>query len=123
MKRVLLVEDDEIWIMMIRKILEQEGFTLSKPAKSYREALDRFEEFDPSLAILDIEILGEKTGIDVAGRIRNFSDVPIIFFSSANLRREASAIKNTYYIDKNSGLTSLKNTVNTLYSGLWSRSA
>src|SRR5690606_16085182 len=82
MYRVLIVEDDE----KIRRIVAD---TLSKwqydvvEVKEFNQVLKEFEEADPHLVILDIN-LPVFDGYYWCQQIRSISKVPIIFLSSRN---------------------------------------
>lgn len=64
----------------IRAILEPEGFEIAE-AHNGIEAVEAVEHSDFDLLILDI-MMPEMDGLEACRRIRQFSDVPIIFLSA-----------------------------------------
>lgn len=79
-KRVLVVDDnDEIRTIVVASV-EAEGWTAFDVA-SGEKALERFDEIQPDLVILDILMPG-MSGTDVCREIRTKSNVPIIFLSA-----------------------------------------
>ena len=78
--KILIVDDDEAIARLLSEILRSEGFStrecLSGPA-----ALEALAQDDFHLLILDI-MMPEMDGLEACRRIRQFSDVPIIFLSA-----------------------------------------
>lgn len=80
--KILVVEDEIIIADNICDTLEKLGYNALEPAISYTEALERIEEEMPDIAILDIELSGSKTGIDLAKKIKENYNFPFIFLTS-----------------------------------------
>jgi DNA-binding LytR/AlgR family response regulator len=80
--RVLIVEDEFITMDMLRDYLEQSGYDVSGDAMRADEAIDILERFDTDIAMLDINLKGEKDGIWVAEQIRQHYHIPFIFLSA-----------------------------------------
>ncbi len=78
--RVLLVEDEESFIDALEVGLEREGFTITV-ARDGAEALERFEQSQPDLILLDI-MLPKISGLEVCRTIRTRSSVPIIMVTA-----------------------------------------
>jgi len=78
--RILLVEDEASLVETIRYALDREGFSV-EVARDGRAALDRFQEAEPDLVILDL-MLPAVSGLDVCRRIRETSTVPIIMVTA-----------------------------------------
>ncbi len=78
--RVLVVEDESKVIYLVREVLAAAGYEVSAVTNGElaieRVALDR-----PDLVILDIILPGSLDGYEVARRVREFSDVPIIMLT------------------------------------------
>lgn len=82
--RVLLVDDFELWRMHVRSFLsEQPGFKVVAEASDGREAVQRAEEMQPDLILLDIG-LPRLSGIDAARIIRQVARPTKILFVSEN---------------------------------------
>jgi two-component system response regulator RegX3 len=78
--RVLLVEDEDSYIEALTVGLAKEGFELVV-ARDGAEALDRFDEVQPDLVVLDL-MLPKVSGIDVCRELRAKSSVPIIMVTA-----------------------------------------
>lgn len=79
-KRILVVDDEDWVVRLVRSYLEQEGFRVATAADG-NEALAQFETYRPALVILDLMMPGID-GLEVARRIRKKSDVPIIMLTA-----------------------------------------
>ena len=63
-QKILIVDDAMFMRKMIRKILEEDGYTDLEEARDGEAALELFEPFDPDLVLLDITMPG-KSGLEV----------------------------------------------------------
>ncbi len=79
-KRILVVDDEDWVVRLVRSYLEQAGFRVATAADGH-EALAQFEAYRPALVILDLLMPGID-GLEVARRIRKKSDVPIIMLTA-----------------------------------------
>lgn len=77
---VMVVEDEEAFIDALTVGLRREGFDVDV-ARDGAEALDRFDEIDPDLVLLDV-MLPTVSGIDVCRELRRRTDVPIIMVTA-----------------------------------------
>ncbi|UCF09783.1 MAG: response regulator transcription factor [Candidatus Bipolaricaulota bacterium] len=80
MKRILIVDDEEMIVRTIKAYLDREGFK-TYTANDGEEALRAFEEKGPDLIVLDL-MLPKVTGIEVTRKIRATSRVPIIMLTA-----------------------------------------
>ncbi len=78
----MVVEDELIIADNICNTLQELGYEVTEPAISYTEALETIENFNPDLAMLDIQLSGSKDGIDLAWKIKEDYDIPFIFLTS-----------------------------------------
>lgn len=100
--RIVIVDDEALIRMGLRRILEDAGHTVVAEASSGDEALRLVPETSPHLVILDIRI-PEPNGIEVARRLKVEYPVPIIFltaFSDQRLLQEAADAGGYAYIMK-----------------------
>lgn len=79
-ERILVVDDESEIAELIVDYLEAEGFEAAI-ALDGEEALQRFNEFQPHLVILDI-MLPKLDGMEVCRRIREVSSIPILMLSA-----------------------------------------
>ena len=81
-KSKILVVDDEVEILnLIKKALKKEGFENIYIADNGTNGLEIFRNENPDLAILDI-MLPDIEGYDVCKKIRQTSDIPVLFLSA-----------------------------------------
>jgi len=77
---ILVVEDEESFSDALTIGLEREGFDVTVLVDG-RSALERWEEIDPDLILLDVMLPGV-SGVDVCRAIRATSKVPIIMVTA-----------------------------------------
>lgn len=80
MYKVLIVDDDPHIREVLRFALEKAGFK-TREAEDGKQALERFQAFDPDLVVLDV-MMPEMDGTDVCRALRQGSRAPIVFLSS-----------------------------------------
>ncbi len=80
MANILVCDDDKDIVSAIEIYLLEDGHIIFKAFDGY-QALDILEKEDIQLVILDI-MMPEMSGIEVAEKIREKSEVPIIFLSA-----------------------------------------
>jgi len=80
MKRILIVDDEEMIVRTVKAYLDREGFK-TYTAYDGEEALRSFEEKGPDLIVLDL-MLPKVSGIEVTRKIRATSRVPIIMLTA-----------------------------------------
>jgi len=90
--KILIVEDELIIANDLSDILTENGYTVTGMAKSYTAALDELEKEIPDIVLLDIQISGDKDGVDLANVIRNMYHIPFIFISSHTDRSTLSRV-------------------------------
>jgi DNA-binding response OmpR family regulator len=92
LRRILLVDDDQEFSLMMRELFEREGYAVHL-SHSYSEALDAAQTWDPHAVVLDVVLRnGNTTGMDLLALLRAQSDVPIVMlsgYSDENTRIQA----------------------------------
>ncbi|MFH0956959.1 MAG: response regulator [Candidatus Aenigmatarchaeota archaeon] len=79
---IMVVDDDESVLVLIRELLEQEGMKVMTAAGGV-ECLDKLEHVKPDLLILDV-MMSKITGLDVAEAVRldpRLRNVKMIFLT------------------------------------------
>lgn len=79
-KRILVVEDESVLRTLIQKTLEKAGYVVHT-AEDGMAALERFDNSTYDLVLLDI-MMPNLDGFSVCAKIRQQSDVPIIFLTA-----------------------------------------
>jgi len=101
--RILIVEDNAIITFDLTLILEKLGYQIAGTAESYEEAVKVLEQKKVDLVLIDIQLRGTETGIDLAKYIRVKHDIPIIFLTSNSDKstvEEAKKLSPNGYIVK-----------------------
>ena len=80
--KVMVVEDEAIIACDIQDELESLGYDVCANTGVSSEALELFDAKKPEIILMDIFIQGELDGIQVAQRILEKNDVPIIFLTA-----------------------------------------
>ena len=80
--RILIVEDENIVAMDIRKILLDSGYEVTSILSSGEEAIANVRQNKPDLILMDILLKGKMTGIDASRIISQYFDVPIIYLTA-----------------------------------------
>ena len=94
-KKILVVDDEVIIADDLCATLNNLGYDTPEPALSYAQAVDFLSTASVDLVILDINLGGKKSGIDVAEYIRQNCDTPFIFLSSHSDSKTLELAKNT----------------------------
>jgi DNA-binding response OmpR family regulator len=80
--RVMIVEDEGIIADHIASLLKKAGHVVAGISASGEEVLEMVGELYPDLVLMDIRIEGRLDGIQTADKLRENSDVPVIFLSA-----------------------------------------
>ena len=80
MTRILLVDDEQAILTLLSYPLQQDGYEVVRAADG-QEALERFEESDFDLVVLDVT-MPHVDGLEVCRRMRAASSVPIIMLTA-----------------------------------------
>jgi PAS domain S-box-containing protein len=80
--RILVVEDERIIALDIKKCLEGLGYSVPALAASGAEAVQRAAETRPDLVLMDIQLKKGMDGIAAARQIRMRFDIPVVYLTS-----------------------------------------
>ena len=78
---LLIVEDDFVLAADMQDALSKAGFHVLPPVRSAEEAMQVARDHHPVLALLDIELLGGTSGIELGARLRDELGIRSIFTS------------------------------------------
>lgn len=81
-KRVLICDDAAFMRMMLKNILEKEGFTICDEAANGAEAVECYKRLHPDIVTLDIT-MPEKDGIEALAEIMAFDSNAKVIMCSA----------------------------------------
>jgi DNA-binding response OmpR family regulator len=103
--KVLVVEDEPLVRALLTSLLEADGFQI-KSASNAAEARSVTKDFDPRVAILDIELGDGPSGIDLAHILRlQFPKIGLVFLTHIPEPRVVgveyrNTLKNAAYLRK-----------------------
>lgn len=99
---ILIVEDEPHFQEALNLFLKKIGFQVII-ADDFEKAISLFKAHQPDLAIIDVEIGIDKTGIDLAEIFNSFLPIPIIFITShynASVYEEVKKVNPVAFINK-----------------------
>lgn len=83
-ERILMVEDEPLWIELVKQWLKDVGYTNLDSAQTGNEALDKAAKTPPDLILLDL-VLPDQSGIEICRKMRALpalGRVPVVLFTS-----------------------------------------
>lgn len=101
--KILLAEDDALIGKNIQNALLFYGYEVIGPISTGREAIEKFQEHQPDLAILDVELKDDVNGLQVAEKIKQRDPIPIIFITGLlhdEIRERAKQLNAFAFINK-----------------------
>lgn len=93
-QKVLIVEDQFIEANNLQMILERSGYDVCPIAQSVPEALKIIDQEEPELVLLDIQLKGKLTGIDLARTLRE-RNIAFVYLSANSNKEILDAAKVT----------------------------
>ena len=93
--KILIVEDEAVSALLIKKILEMEGHSVCDIAASGPDAIKSASRHQPDYVLMDVRLTGPMSGIEAAREIVKSQDCKIIImsgYSSDELSDELSSI-------------------------------
>ena len=81
-ERILIVEDEGIVILHIRKALENLGYIVAGIANYGDDAIVKATEIRPDLVLMDIVLKGKVDGIEAAEKIHAILNIPVIYLTA-----------------------------------------
>ena len=98
-KNILIVEDDMLLSLVEERLVEKLGHRVVGKTGSGEEAIAKCAELDPDLILMDIVLKGELDGIQAMEKIRETSDVPVIYLSGNSDKYNYERAKQTSFTD------------------------
>jgi PAS domain S-box-containing protein len=80
--QILVVEDQSIAALDVKKRLESSGYTVVALASSGEEAIRKATELRPDLVLMDIRLRGEMDGVEAAEWIGAHLDIPVVYLTA-----------------------------------------
>ena len=112
--KILIVEDNKSSASVLIYMLKSLKYAVSGVAESAEQTFKELEKQVPDLILMDIMLIGDKDGIDIAAEIKDKYDVPIIYITALSDDRTLQRAKQTDpygYISKPYEMKDLKGTI------------
>ena len=93
--RILIVEDEHIVAMGIKKMLKNLGYTVTGVASCGEDAISKAEITFPDVVLMDIMLKGNMDGVEAAGKIRERFNVPVVYLTAYSDNKILERAKNT----------------------------
>jgi len=119
-KKILIVEDEIIVSMEIEMSLQISGFNVIGKAANSEKAIELSKKFFPDIILMDVNIKGEKDGINTSLKILEVYKPIIIFLSAYNdseTRKKMEIVGRHYFLSKPYLQSELKKIIITALSG------
>src|SRR5688500_7629897 len=101
--RVLIAEDDAILALRIQRTVEAMGHEVVALSATGEDAVRLTEEFQPDVALMDVSLRGEMSGVVAAAHIHARGETPIIYvtaYSDRELIEQAARTSPYAYLTK-----------------------
>ncbi|OQP67699.1 LytTR family transcriptional regulator DNA-binding domain-containing protein [Niastella populi] len=108
---ILIVEDESIVALDLANGLERDGYNITGIADNAEEAQQLFNDNEVDIVLMDVNIIGEKDGIDTAIEILKHKAVPIIYLTAFTDTATIDRIKHTHpsaFLSKPYNLTNVR---------------
>jgi DNA-binding LytR/AlgR family response regulator len=93
--QIMIVEDESIVAMDLAAGLEHDGYNVVGIADNYDEAVSLFKNNAVDILLMDINIHGQKDGIETATALMNIRQVPLIYLTAFTDAATVARVKHT----------------------------
>ncbi|MDW7732432.1 MAG: response regulator [Methanolobus sp.] len=94
-QKILVVEDENVVALEIKKRLIRLGYVVPSVAASGKDAISKAKGFLPDLVLMDIRLKGEMDGIEAAQEIRTQLGIPVIYLTAHSDEETLERAKQT----------------------------
>lgn len=101
--KILIIEDDLAQITLYKHLLKELDYKNVATASNHKEAIDQFKNFDPTIALIDINLNDTKDGVDVATDFNKIKKIPLIFITGCyfdEYYERAKIVEPVAFLDK-----------------------
>lgn len=99
MKKVLIVEDDMIIAMVLERMIVKLNHTVIDKVITGEDAISCAIEHSPDLVLMDIQLKDSIDGITAMERIRETSEVPVIYITGNSDQFYLNRARATNFVD------------------------
>lgn len=117
-KKVVIVEDDRLLSIVLKKMANSIGYDVLATCPGGRNAIETVEKMNPDLVIMDIMLADNISGIEAMKSIRTHSNVPVVYITAQNdarIRQEAVTVTNSAYLLKPIKINQLQEAIQTVH--------
>jgi Response regulator of the LytR/AlgR family len=93
---ILIVEDESIVAMDLSAGLEHNGYHVAGIADNANDAQELYEANDVDIVLMDINLIGEKDGIDTVQDLMKIKQRPVIYLTALVDQATVERVKKTY---------------------------
>lgn len=119
---ILIVEDEAILYERLRMALVQEHYSVDEYSPSVNQAIKQINNKRPDLVLLDIDLKGKETGLDLGERLHKEFKIPFIyvtqydddetFYKGLNTQHEDFVVKTKPHMDSRELLRKIQTVLN-----------
>ena len=120
MMKILLVEDEGLVALYLKKILIEHGFEDVLIARNGEEAIIKVDESSPDLLLMDIRLGKGISGIETVKQINSNKNIPVIFITAStdeHTHKEALTTNPLAILSKPIEPEELKGLIDNYFSG------
>ncbi len=117
---ILVVEDNLSLALELEMLVKEMGYNVIGRVDNSAEALEMIFSKSPDLILMDIDIKGNLSGVQIADKIRHLN-IPVIFITGNNTQAhydEAAKTNNIGFLIKPVNKFTLLSTINTFFKKL-----
>lgn len=97
-KKVLIVEDEMIISLLIEEMVKSLGHEVIGKVTTGEEAVSQAMEKVPDLILMDIRLQGEMNGIEAMSRIKQTTDIPVIYITGNTDKMYRDKVNDSEYL-------------------------
>jgi two-component system, response regulator PdtaR len=93
---ILIVEDESIVALDLATALHEDGYEVTGIADHAEEAVRLFNQHVVDIVLMDINLAGEKDGIETVGDLMKIRQTPVIYLSAFTDNATVDRVKHTH---------------------------
>ena len=93
---VLIVEDESIVALDLSTGLQHDGYHIVGIADNADDALELFENNDVDIVLMDINIIGNKDGVETVTELMRIKEIPVIYLTAFTDAPTIERVKKTH---------------------------
>lgn len=113
----MLIDDETLILNTLSRFLKWGGYSLCALEADGEQALNNIEGAKPDLVIMEILMHGAMNGIEMADRIRQRWDIPILFLTKCmdeSILKKAESLEASHVVHKLTPITEISEKIERL---------